>query len=365
MKILDSHMTRRLLFALSATIVALILLFIVIDLLTHRRAIILEHDVSSGTVARYYLCLVPRLLLEYHIAALSMLIAGLFVLGSAAQHNEFTALLSCGVSLRRIARVPFLMACGLSLLLLIMGETIAPASARAALEIERQYFGKHSGEAFADRPGISWANLDGGWTFHTLKFNRVALTGEGVLILSEREDQPEMIRARRIYWEPLDESWILEGAIWVKFFPEQDMGAVIRKYGQVQAPLRETPEELFAPFEDTSTRNAASLREVLNNAAKKGVPLARLEVNYYGKFAKPFLPIVMICLAIPFASRGNHGALSSGFAIGIALGLAYLLLLSVCQSLGFTGHLSPMMAAWLANFVFLIAGAALMARTPA
>ena len=357
-------MTRRLLFAFSATIVVLLLLFIVIDLLTHRRAIILQHEVSAGTVARYYLYLVPRLLLEYHIAALSMLISSLFVLGSAAQHNEFTALLSCGVSLRRIARVPCLMACGLSILLLIMGETVAPASAKAALGIERQYFGKHSGEAFADRPGISWANLDGGWTFHTLKFNRVALTGEDVLILSQRENQHEMIRARRIYWDPLEENWILEGAVWAVFYPDQSMGAVIRKFAQVQAPLGETPEELFAPFEDTSTRNAVSLRKVLDNAAKKGLPLARLEVNYYGKFAKPFLPIVMICLAIPFASRGNHGTLSSGFGISIALGLAYLLFLSLCQSLGYTGHLSPMMAAWLANFVFLIAGAALMARTP-
>lgn len=364
MKTLDAHMTRRMLLAFSGTLLVFLLLFVVIDLLTHRRVIILQHEVSSSTVARYYLFLVPRLLLEYHLAALSVLIAGLFVLGSAAQHNEFTALFSCGVSLRRIARVPFLMACGVSILLFIMGETIAPTSAKAALGIERQYFGKHSGKAFADRPGISWANLNGGWTFHTLKFNRVALTGEDVLILSQRENEHEMIRAKRIYWDPEEKGWILESVKWTIFFPDKGMAAIVHRFAQVRAPLEETPEELFAPLEDTSTRNAASLREVMDSASKKGVPLTRLKVGYYGKFAKPFLPIVMIWLAVPFASRGNRGVLSAGFGISIALGLSYLLVFSVCQSLGFTGHLSPMMAAWLANFVFMIVGAALMARTP-
>lgn len=363
MKTLDAHMTRRLIWALSGAIVALLLLFVVIDLLTHRRSIILQHDVSSSTVAQYYIFLLPRLLLEYHIAALSMLVSSLFVLGSAAQHNEFTALLSCGVSLRRIARVPFLIACGVSIALFIMGETIAPVAARAALEIEKQYFGKHSGEAFADRPGIS-ANLNGGWTFHAFKFNRVALTGEDILILSRRGSQHEMIRAERIYWDPEEEAWILEGAKWAVFFPEKGMVAVVRRFAQVRAPLEETPEEWFAPFEDTSTRNAASLRDVIDSASKKGVPLTRLKVDYYGKFAKPFLPIVMVCLAVPFASRGSHGSLSAGFGISIALGLSYLLVFSVCQALGYTGYLSPIMAAWLANLMFLVGGAAFLARTP-
>ena len=364
MKTLDAHLTRRLLFAVSAAMIALLFLFVAIDVLTHRRSDILQHDVPGRIVALYYMLLIPRMLLEYDLAALSMLVGGLLVLGSAAQHNEFTALFSCGVPLRRIVRVPLLMAAGLSILLFVMGETIAPAAARATFAIEEQYFGKHSRGSLSERPGISWARLAGGWKCHIAKFNRIALTGEDVLMLRQREDEYDQIRAGRIYWDPQFGKWFLEDAVWAVFFPEKKMAMSVRRLAQTPAPLEETPEELFAPFEDPAARSAGGLRTVMENASKKGMPIARLKVDYYSKFSKPLLPLVMIWIAVPFASRTRRGGLSIGFGISIALGVAYLLVYSVCQSLGYTGHLSPIMAAWLANLVFLAGGAVLFSRIP-
>lgn len=364
MKTLDAHLTRRLLFAVGGALIALLFLFVVIDLLTHRRSDILQHDVPWRTVALYYLLLVPRMLLEYHLAALSMLVGGLLVLGSAAQHNEFTALFACGVPLRRIARVPLLMALVLSILLFVMGETIAPAAARATFAIEEQYFGKHSRGSLGKRPGISWAHLEGGWTCHIEKFNRIALTGEDVLMLRQREDEYEEIRAGRIYWDPQFGRWFLEDAVWAVFFPERGMAVSVRRLPQTPAPLEETPEELFAPFEDPDARSTGGLRTVMENASKKGMPIVRLKVDYYSKFSKPLLPLVMIWIAIPFASRTRRGGLSVGFGISIALGVAYLLVYSACQSLGYTGHLSPIMAAWLANLMFFVGGMVLFSRMP-
>ena len=364
MKTLDAHLTRRLLFSVSAALLALLFLFVLIDVLTHRRPDILQHDVPGRTVALYYLLLVPRMLLEYQLAALSMLVGGLLVLGSAAQHNEFTALFACGVSLRRIARVPLLMAMGLSILLFVMGETIAPAAARATFAIEEPYFGEHTRGSLGKRPGISWAHLAGGWTCHIQKFNRIALTGEDVLMLTQREDEYEMIRAGRIYWDPQLGKWLLEDGVWTVFYPERRMAVIVRPLTQAPAPLIETPEELFAPFEDPGTRSPSGLRTVMENASKKGMPIARLKVHYYSKFSDPLLPLVMIWIAVPFASRTRRGGLSVGFGISIALGVAYLLVYSTCQSLGYTGHLSPIMAAWLANLMFFVGGTVLFSRMP-
>ena len=344
--------------------VALLLLFVVIDVLTHRRSDIVQHDVPTRTVGLYYLFLLPRMLLDYHLAALATLVATLFVLGSSAQHNEFTALLSCGVPLRRIARAPLFIAAAVSILLLLLGETVGPVAARGALAIEEQYFGRHTRGSFAERPGVSWANLSGGWTCHIAKFNRVALTGEDVLMLARRERKHEMIRARRIFWDPQRGKWFLEDGVWTVFFPERGMAVDVRPVKQTPAPLEETPEELFAPFEDTATRSAAGLRRVMENASLKGMPLTRLKVDYYTKFSRPVLPLVMIWLAVPFASRGRRGGFSVGFGLSIALGISYLLLFSACQSLGYAGHITPLMSAWLANFVFLIAGTVLLTRTP-
>ena len=136
----------------------------------------------------------------------------------------------------------------------------------------------------------------------------------------------------------------------------------MRPVKQTLAPLEENPEELFAPFEDTATRSAAGLHTVMENASQKGMPLTRLKVDYYTKFSRPVLPLVMVLLAVPFAARGRRGGFSVGFGVSIALAISYLLLFSACQSLGYAGHITPSMSAWLANFVCLIAGT--IVRTP-
>lgn len=364
MKILDAHLMRRLIFSTAGAMVALLLLFTIIDLLTHRRPDIIDNDVPALTVAYYYLLLIPKVLIDYHVAAISVLVAGLLVFGSASQHNEFTAMLACGVPLRRISRAPLLVAAGLSAGLFLMAETVSPAAARGTRAIEEHFFGLHADGSITQRPGASWSNLDDDWTVHIAKFNRLALTGEDVLMLALREDVHEQIRARRIFWDDEDRRWFLEDGVWSVFYPNRGMAVKVSRISQTTAPIRETPEELFAPFEDSATRNLAELKSVMLNASKKGVPTRRLKVDYYSRFSKPVLPLVIIWLAIPFAVRLRRGGLSVGFGISILLGLSYLVLFGASKSLGYSGHLSPFVAAWLANFIFLAAGVVLVSRTP-
>ena len=106
------------------------------------------------------------------------------------------------------------------------------------------------------------------------------------------------------------------------------------------------------------------MSRVMENASLNEMPLTRLKVDYYTKCSRPVLPLVMVWLAVPFAARGRRGGFSVGFGVSIALAISYLLLFSACQSLGYAGHITPLMAAWLANFVFLIAGTVLLTRTP-
>ena len=363
-KILDRHMAQRLIAATGGAILAMILLFTVIDLATHQRSEIIENAVPARTVAWYYLMLVPETLVTNQVAGLSVLAATLLVLGGAAQHSEFTALLACGVPLRRIARVPVLVAGGISVLLFVMSETVGPVAARESRAIEAQYFGGQTEGVFAERGPVSWANLDGGWTCHVEKFNRIAYTGEGVLMLSQGEDRHQQIRAERVFWEPERGLWLMEDGIWSTFYPREGMAVEVQRVSQGTLPLQESPEELLAAFRDPATLSAVGLREVMRRAASRGMPTAQLEVDFQNKFSMPALPLVIVWLAVPFAARFRRGGVSFGFGASIGLGLVYLLLFSAFRNLGYVGQLPPVVASWGANLVFLFAGVVLVARTP-
>ena len=88
-------------------LVALSLIYVFIDLFTHRQIDIRKYNVPGEVVVRYYLNFLPSVI--QRIAPFSLLIAALLVLGDAAQNNEVTAVTASGISLRRFVRVPILL----------------------------------------------------------------------------------------------------------------------------------------------------------------------------------------------------------------------------------------------------------------
>lgn len=357
--IIDKYLGRRLVLTLLRSLVALVAVFIFIDLLTQRREQIMLLDVSWSIVGLYYLAYTPWVI--FQVAPLSMLVAALMVMGNAAQTNELTAALAGGISLRRFSRVLLALALLFSLGLFIAEETVGAYAARQADSIERNYFSRNRD---SQRAGLTWAHLSDGWTCHVLKFNRVALTGEGVLMHTIRDNAIEHIEARRIYWDESRNQWMLEDGHWLVFSPGGGTIASQTRITQLPAPFTEHPGLLFAINKPPETQTAMGLASVIRHAARIGVPAQRLLVDFHTKFSQPAIAFVMVWLAIPFAIRVRRGGVAIGFGASVAIALVYLTLFGIGVTLGDAGRISPFLAAWLANFIFLATGITLFLKTP-
>lgn len=364
MKILDAYLLRRFVWTLAKTLITLLSLYILIDLLTHREAAIAKYGVSAGVVARYYLMLAPRI--TYQVAPLAMLVSALLVFGDAAAHNEVTAVLAGGISLWRYCRTPMLVAAAYAVCLFCMQETVGAAAMRESNRLETAYFSRVS---HAPREGVSWTNLrgegDARWTCHVRKFNRLALTGESVLIHSIGTDTMEQIEVDRIFWDPGKACWFIEDGWWRVFDIEGPASVRPRRVTQARAPFTESPTQLFALEQDTEAMTFLELGRLAEYAQERGMPAEGLRTDYHAKFSWPALNFIMIGLAIPFALRLRRGGVAISFGASIAVAMAYLVLFYTSTSLGHAGRLSPFAAAWVADFMFLGAAGVLLARTPA
>lgn len=356
---IDRYLGRRLVVTLVKALIALVAIFILIDLLTHRRAEIIKNDVPWAVVLRYYLLYVPWV--AEKVAPLALLVSALLVLGDAAQNNEVTAALAGGVSLRRFARTPVLVALLFAAALFGAQETVGAPATRAVKDIERNYFSRSPDTR---RGGLSWTRLDGEWTCHVFKFNRVALTGEGVMMHSIRDDALEHIEARRIYWDPAQGRWLLEDGYWAVFEPRGNARRSWQRITQRPAPFTETPDHLFAMTRPSEAMTARELSGIIGYVLERGAPVSRLAVDYHAKFSQPALVFVMIWLAVPFAMRLRRGGLAISFGASIVIALLYLVVFSISITLGGAGRLSPFVAAWLANAVFFAVGVTLFVKTP-
>lgn len=362
MTLLDRYLGTRLLATVLKAVVSLVFLFIVIDLLTHRRTAIMNHNVPWTVVLRYYAAFTPAVLYKYQVAALAMLVAALLVFGNAAQHNEVIAALAGGISLGRLVRVPVLVALAVSLLMFGLQETVGLAGTREACRIEEQYFSQKQNR-YMVRRGISWPKLEDDWTCHILNFNRLALTGEHAFLLAIREHEIEQIQARRIFWDPQRGRWILEDGHWLVFHLDRDWEYESQVIRQQPAPIRETPAELFALEQPSDTKSVPQLAADIRRAAARGIPVARHQVDLHAKFAQPALCFVMIWIAIPFAIRLRRGGVAIGFGVSVAIAVAYLMLFRLSMGLGYFDRLGPVLAAWSANALFLALGLVLFRRT--
>lgn len=96
-----------------------------------------------------------------------------------------------------------------------------------------------------------------------------------------------------------------------------------------------------------------------------GTMLPRLLTDYYGRIAFPCVTLIMVIVGIALSLR-RTGVRGSGMAMGIgqamAVGFFYWSTHSVAIALGRGGALSPMLAGWMANMVFLTFGLYLLMK---
>jgi len=364
MKLLDRYIAKEFSMVWLKTTISLFGLYILIDFMTDIRLVVLEQDIPWNIVVYYYILIIPRLLSEYQFAAIAVLISGLLVLGKIAQRSELTAILAGGVGLKRIVVGPVLISLLISIGMFTLGETAVPRTAKNIEDIELRFFGKGRESKFSTRSGVLWANLPGGWKCDIQKFNRAALTGENVLMYVEKPEQYEQVKAKRIYWQESNQKWIVEDGTWAIFFPNDAMSRTSRRITQEPAPFDVTPDGLMTQYVKTDTLSASELNVLRKKHSSMSTTGRRLAVDFYGKFAEPMLPFVIIWLTIPFSIRLGRGSRTMGFAITLAIGLSYLTVFSITQTLGYAGQITPWAAATLANALFLGAGLLLFSRTP-
>ncbi len=361
---LDRYLIQRLTATFFKTCFSLLTLFILMDLLTHQRSNILEKDVPTDIVLEYYIRYIPIILNNYQIAPLSLLIAGLLVFGTFVQRSEYTAMLASGIGLKRMLLAPLLVSLLIGLSMVFINENIGPDSAKRIHEIKSHYFGYIRSGGRSNRNGVFWAKLgNDGWKCDIQKFNRQAMTGEHVFLYAHHPDHHEQIEARRIFWDESTKSWILEDGTWKVYDPQQQMTGQVRRITQTPAPFTETPDYLFAAEIDTRTQSITQLSTLMKKHQFPDHTQRRMTLDIHTKLVNPLLCILFMSLSIPFSIRLGRGNISIGLSVAILLGMGYLLISGVAQSIGYSGQLPPALAAWLPFTAYFFLCSTLISRT--
>ncbi len=356
MSILTRYICRRLIMHYLAVVLVILVFFIFVDFMEHIQRVTRD-QAPLKLILLYYCYFFPRIFIE--VSWIGFLLAMLLVLGGLARHNEFTAMFAGGISIYKVGMPVLAIGAALSAAVFCVQEFVMPPTMLRAYELKDSKFARNSG----DSPIFNIASIGRRnqlYFFEMLDVERGIL--RGVQIHTRRGGSiVRRIDAERALWDESAGRWYLKNVVIREFDSD---GAVVNSSGSphMEAPFKESPATLKVYSSTKGEFNFLQLRGQIKNLERSGYDARRLKLDYQKKFALPLANLIVVLLGLPFALECRRGGLIIGFALSLAAALSYYGTFQIALALGRGGLFPALVAAWMANLLFLGVGTGLTIR---
>jgi lipopolysaccharide export system permease protein len=313
--LLDRYIGRAVLFGITAVLALLLVLIGFFEVIAE-----LE-DVTGGytsMMAYTYVALtLPRY--TYELFPIATLLGSLIGLGALASHSELMAMRAAGVSIGRIVAATLKSGLLVLLLVLLVGEYLAP---QAELEAQRMKM-----QALSDQISLKtrygfWSRDDN--TFINIRQilpNRV-LADVWIYQYDTEQRLQRSLHAKRAVYE--QEGWVLESVRESDFSPSRVDVKVIER---LPWSTRLKPSVLDVVTVKPHMLAAWDLWRYIDYLKQNGQSAQTYEVAFWGKLVAPLVTLVMLFLSIPFVFGSLRSVgIGQRVFIGSMLGIVFYLL---------------------------------------
>jgi len=352
------HVALRALVAFLGAITAVVGLFLVVDFAENASAF-----KGPGWVAAAVELYANRAAqVAYQTAPAAMLLAAAVTASGLRKTREYDAMRALGLGPWRVAGPVLAVALLVAGATAVLGDAVALEAGARGDEILATRFGRSAGGWKKWQERKSWfRGRDGRRIYHL----RAAAEDGGFERVTVLELTPAFGLARRI-----DAEWMRPGAApgeWLLGNGSE------RRFGPERSTLEPFAERAYA-FGDGADAfavrpgrpgqmRAGVLSRQIDLRRGLGLPTAEYVLEWHQKWSWPLagVPAGLLSLALALR-RDRRGHFTAALVEAVAVSLGYWLVQGLCFSLGMSGRLPPAAAAWLADALFLAAGALALRR---
>lgn len=346
MKLLTRYLAREIYASIALVFAALLMLFSFLDLI-HELSVMGHGDYHLGYVLLFVLLTVPSHI--YDLFPVAILIGTIFALVQMAANSELVVYRSSGASLRQMVGALFKIGLPLVLLSYLCGELLAPTSERLAQGLRLK----------AQNAEVTLKEFRSGvWVKDERSFVNVknVLPDTSLLNVSIYEfDDSYHLRAitaakRATFVE--ENRWQLEDVTQTHF---NKQGTAVSNLANLEWRSVLTPDILGVLLVVPEQMSAWNLYQYVQHLRDNRQKTARFEIAMWNKLIYPFAVLVMMLLALPFASHHRReGGISAKIFAGIVLGLSFHFIGRLFASLGALNEWQPLLSAMAMPMLFLL-----------
>ncbi len=346
LKKLDWYIIKKFLGTFFLCIVLILSIAIVLDL-TEKMDMFVEEQVPVKEIIFSYYCnFVP-----YYFNMFSQLfifMSVIFFTSKMAGNSEIIAILAAGVSYKRFLLPYMVSATVLFILCFALSGYIIPGATHKMLSFTDKYIEHFSSEHVRNVQ----MELEPGTVLYIESFQRRTNTGYRTFL--EHFDSKTLtsrLTAERIKYDG-ERHWHFEQYTLRTF---DGLKESLQTGVRLDTILPIEPSELFIFAENAQEMTNPELKSYIAKQQARGAGnIKPFITEWWKRWAGPVGAFIMTLLGVTMSSRKVRGGMGKNLGIGILLTAAYILFSTVSTTFSVSGVMTPFMAVWLPNIIFLI-----------
>ena len=308
----------------------------------------------SETVFKYFLNFLPYTANMY--APLFVFIAVIFFTTKLADHSEIIAMLSSGISFKRLT-VPYLISAAIIAAgTLVLSLYVIPPANVKRIEYTNQWV-KNKRIDYGDNIQLQ---VKPGVMMHMARYDNVSRRG-GHISLEEFKGNvlQSRLTAQEATYDTLGR-WRLINYQHRKF---DGLKETMTKGNTLDTMLNVTPKDFLISKNDWEMLTSPELKSYIDEQKDRGVAnIKQFEIEYERRYAMTAAAFILTIIGLSLSARKMRGGMGANIGVGLLLSFSYILFMTVTQSFAINGLTSPMVAMWIPNIIYSIIAIVLYIR---
>lgn len=359
--ILDRYIIKKFLGTYIFSIMLIISIAVVFDINEKLDKFLNNNAPLYEIVFHYYLNFIPYYTNLF--SALFVFIAVIFFTSKLADNSEIIAMLSNGMSFKRLMK-PYMISAGIiAIFSFVLSSFIIPPANKKRIEFQNKYVKDKS----VDYATSIQLQVEKDVVLYMGNYDNKTREGRDLSLdkFNGKELESRLVASRITYDSAY--TWTIKNYMIREF---KGMREVITTGTELDTTINVIPSDFLASVNDIEQMTSPHLYEYIERQKAKGqvnvgnVSLTQFEIEFHKRFASMFSAFILTLIGASLSARKVKGGMGLNIGIGLGLSVSYILFQTVSSSFAVSGTMPPWLAVWIPNVVFIFIAGFLYTRAP-
>lgn len=306
----------------------------------------------------YYMNFIPYF--SNLFSPLFVFIAVIFFTSKMAENSEIIAMMSTGMSFRRMLRPYMISAAIIAIITYGLGAYVIPKGNVTRVAFENQYKRKKKVE-FVRNVQLE---VDSGVIAYMERYENYNKTAYRFSLdkFVDKKLVSHLTARSATYDTTSTHKWTIKNYI----IRELDgMREKITKGDRMDTIIKMEPQDFLISKGQQQTMTSSELNEYIAKQKRRGFAnIKEFQIEYHQRIAMSFAAFILTIIGVSLSSRKVKGGMGLYLGIGLALSFSYILFQTVSATFAVNGNTPPVIAVWIPNILYTFIAIYLYRKAP-